>query len=60
MLSKLWNVSLDVELKRLKRRLLEFLQQKLKHGTFSLEADNGGCMRPFMICIALKLTFVLA
>ena len=32
MLSKLWNVSLDVELKRLKGRLLEFLRQKLKHG----------------------------
>lgn len=30
MLSKLWNVSLDVELKRLKERVLEFLQNKLK------------------------------
>ena len=32
MLSKLWNVSLDMELKRLKERVLEFLQNKLKHG----------------------------
>ena len=35
MLSKLWNVSLDVELKRLKGRLLEFLKRKLKHGTLA-------------------------
>ena len=28
MLSKLWNVSLDMELKRLKERVLEFLQNK--------------------------------
>ena len=34
MLSKLWNVSLDVELKRLKERLLEFLKRKLKRGKF--------------------------
>ena len=32
MLSKLWNVSLDMELKRLKERMLEFLQNKLKRG----------------------------
>ena len=32
MLSKLWNVSLDMELKRLKERVLEFLQNKLKNG----------------------------
>ena len=32
MLSKLWNVSLDMELKRLKERMLEFLQNKLKCG----------------------------
>ena len=32
MLSKLWNVSLDMELKRLKERLLEFLRSKLKFG----------------------------
>lgn len=32
MLSKLWNVSLDMELKRLKERVLEFLQSKLKCG----------------------------
>ena len=40
MLSKLWNVSLDAELERLKGRLLEFLKEKLKHGMFSWEADN--------------------
>ena len=40
MLSKLWNVSLDAELERLKGRLLEFLKEKLKHGKFSWEADN--------------------
>ena len=34
MLSKLWNVSLDMNLKRLKERLLEFLQSKLKHGNY--------------------------
>ena len=34
MLSKLWNTSLDMELKRLKERLLEFLQNKLKHGKY--------------------------
>ena len=34
MLSKLWNVSLDMELKRLRERLLEFLQNKLKHGKY--------------------------
>ena len=32
MLSKLWNVSLAMELKRLKGRLLEFLHITLKHG----------------------------
>ena len=32
MLSKLWNVSLDMELKRLKGRVLEFLRSKLKFG----------------------------
>ena len=32
MLSKLWNVSLVMELKRLKERVLEFLQNKLKDG----------------------------
>ena len=32
MLAKLWNVSLDMELKRLKERVLEFLQNKLKRG----------------------------
>ena len=34
MLSKLWNVSLDMELKRLRERLLEFLQNKLKLGKY--------------------------
>ena len=34
MLSKLWNASLDMELKRLRERLLEFLQNKLKHGKY--------------------------
>ena len=34
MLSKLWNSSLDMELKRLRERLLEFLQNKLKHGKY--------------------------
>jgi len=37
MLSKLWNVSLDMELKRLKERVLEFLQNKLKNGKWSVE-----------------------
>jgi len=32
MLSKLWNTSLAMELKRLKRRLLEFLHITLKYG----------------------------
>ena len=32
MLSKLWNVSLDKELKRFKGRVLEFLRNKLKEG----------------------------
>ena len=39
MLSKLWNVSLDVELKRLKGRLLEFLKQKLKYGKLSFDDE---------------------
>ena len=34
MLSKLWNASLDKELKRLRERLLEFLQNKLKQGKY--------------------------
>ena len=35
MLSKLWNVSLDMELKRLRGRLLEFLEEKLSDGKYS-------------------------
>ena len=34
MLSKLWNVSLDMELKRLKERLLDFLKEKLRNGKY--------------------------
>ena len=40
MLSKLWNVSLDVELKRLKERLLEFLQNKLNHGKYCVRGPH--------------------
>ena len=36
MLSKLWNVSLDKELKRLKERVFEFLHSKLKCGKSSV------------------------
>ena len=35
MLSKLWTVSLDMELKRLRERVLEFLHSKLKDGKSS-------------------------
>ena len=34
MLSKLWNSSLDMELRRLRERLLGFLQNKLKLGKY--------------------------
>ena len=34
MLSKLWNTSLDMKLKQLREQLLEFLQNKLKHGKY--------------------------
>ena len=34
MLSKLWNVSLDMELKQLKERMLEFLKKKLSDSKY--------------------------
>ena len=34
MLSVLWNAALDMELKRLRERMLEFLRNKLKHGKY--------------------------
>ena len=51
MLSKLWNVSLDVELKRLKGRLLEFLKQTLQYGKSSLKADEYCDLLCFSTCI---------
>ena len=40
MLSKLWNVSLDMELKQLKERMLEFLKKKLSDSKYDACALN--------------------
>ena len=40
MLSKLWNVSFDMELKQLKERMLEFLKRKLSDSKYDACALN--------------------
>ena len=56
MLSKLWNVSLDTELKQLKERLLEFLKEKLSNGMYD-GLKGMPCAKVYPVCMVLDYLY---